>query len=241
MGFKRLCILLLVVVLTMGLCSCGTNKEEKENKAAADVKDTTEGKSQFATGYYVTFGSYPQSKAGNDDTPIEWLVLDSDGETALLISRYALDRQRYGYNDNAWEQSTLRSWLNNEFYNKAFSAEEKRYILQNEISENKNAENSANSSSAMKDDVFLLSMADVNKYLGGSVRKCAPTDYAIERGASTDKNNKVDGRRACSWWLCTPASYYSARVRAVDSAGYIDDLGFIVYDDRVAVRPSVRV
>ena len=41
---------------------------------------------KFAVGNYVIFGNYPQTNDGNDNSPIEWLVLESDRETALLIS-----------------------------------------------------------------------------------------------------------------------------------------------------------
>lgn len=45
----------------------------------------------YSVGEVVTLGTYPQTESGNDNTPIEWIVLESDDETALLISRYALD------------------------------------------------------------------------------------------------------------------------------------------------------
>ena len=35
----------------------------------------------FAVGSYITFGTYPQTADGTDSTPIEWLVLDRDGES----------------------------------------------------------------------------------------------------------------------------------------------------------------
>ncbi len=55
-------------------------------------------------GDYITFGRYPQTAKGNDNTPIEWLVLARDGQKALLISRYALDCQAYNskYDDMTW-------------------------------------------------------------------------------------------------------------------------------------------
>lgn len=55
-------------------------------------------------GDYITFGRYPQTAEGNDNTPIEWLVLEKDGQKALLISRYGLDHQQYHKNfvDVTW-------------------------------------------------------------------------------------------------------------------------------------------
>ena len=44
----------------------------------------------------VLFGSYEQDgDAANGKEPIEWLVLDRDGDKALLLSKYALDHQSF--------------------------------------------------------------------------------------------------------------------------------------------------
>ena len=81
-------------------------------------------------GQYVKFGHYPQTAAGNDNTPIEWLVLAVQGNRALLLSRYELDAKPYNTLKTGvtWETCTLRTWLNGEFLNKAFTAEEKTGI-----------------------------------------------------------------------------------------------------------------
>ncbi len=198
---------------------------------------------KFMVGSYVTLGSYPQTQKGNDNTPIEWLVLESDGETALLISRYALDCKPYNeeFEDTTWEKCTLRGWLNNEFFNKAFSTEEKQYILQSDVSADKNPKYSTNPGNATKDKVFLLSIVEANKYFkSDDARKCAPTDYAIQQGAHTSDSSKVEGRKACWWWLRSPGSLsnYAANVNlggSIYAHGYDVDIG------RNAVRPCVRV
>ena len=58
----------------------------------------------MAVGDYITFGHYPQTASGDDNTPIEWLVLDVQDGKALLISRFALDCQPYKirYVDMTW-------------------------------------------------------------------------------------------------------------------------------------------
>lgn len=91
MKLKKLCALLLTIVLALGLCACGTGKEEKN---------------EYHPGNYVTFRTYPQTTSGTDSTPIEWLVLENDGKTALLISRNALDCQPYNTEreDITWEK-----------------------------------------------------------------------------------------------------------------------------------------
>ena len=197
---------------------------------------------KFKTGNSVAFGNYPQTRAGNYNKPIEWLVLENDGETALLISRYALDSKPYhtAYAEITWERCALRGWLNNEFYNRAFSTEEKQYILQSDVSADKNPKYSTNPGNATKDNVFLLSIVEANKYFkSDDARKCAPTDYAIRQGAYTSDSEKVEGRKACSWRLRSPG-YHGSLAACVSSDGSISDMDFDVRYD-FAVRPCVRV
>ena len=198
---------------------------------------------EYQPGNYVTFGTYPQTKFGTNKTPIEWLVLESDGETALLISRYALDCQPYNnkWKDITWERCTLRSWLNNEFYNCAFSAEEKKSILVSNVSADKNPSYSTNPGNATKDSVFLLSIVEANKYFANDeARMCAVTDYAIEQGAWTSDSSKVDGRPACWWWLRSPG-YNGSSAALVFHVGSIYDYGGRVDLSDSAVRPCVWV
>ena len=196
---------------------------------------------QAQAGNYVNFGSYPQTEVGNDDTPIEWMVLENNGETALLVSRYALDCKPYNEKREAttWETCTLRGWLNNEFFDKAFSAEEKQFILQSDVSADKNPKYDTNPGNATKDNVFLLSIVEANKFFkNDDARKCAPTDYAIQQGAYTSDSSKVEGRKTCWWWLRSPGDY-SSSAAGVGTVGSIS-LDY-VRDRCVAVRPCVRV
>lgn len=194
-------------------------------------------------GTYIAFGSYPQTKTGKDDTPIEWLVLESDGETALLISRYALDCKPYNteFEKITWEQCTLRGWLNNEFYNRAFSAKEEQYILQSDVSADKTSKYNTNSGNTTKDKVFLLSNVEANEYFkSDDERMCAPTDYA--RGAATSNTYKVEDRYTCIWWLRSPGcSSSTAKVQfdgSINNGSYCE--GYV--DSFLnAVRPCVRI
>ena len=205
------------------------------------LKDKNFMKEVFSAGTYLAFGSYPQTKTGKDDTPIEWLILESDGETALLISRYALDCKLYNekYEATTWEKCTLRGWLNNEFFNKAFSAEERQSILQSDVSADKNPKYSTNPGNATKDMVFLLSVVEANKYFeSDDARMCTPTGYAIQQGAHTSDSYKVEGRKACWWWLRSPGrNSNGAAVVNADGSIYSS----LVSYSCSAVRPCVRV
>ena len=206
---------------------------------------------QFTVGNYVTFGEYPQTTAGEDMTPIEWLVLARNGNKALLISRYGLDAQPYNtdYTSVTWETCTLRTWLNSTFYNKAFSSAEQAAILTTNVDNSKNQCYSGWSTSSgnnTQDKVFLLSYAEANKYFGvtydnssNTKSRVAPTAYAIAQGAWTSYSNKTtDSTYAGWWWLRSPGTYqdYAAIVYFVGSLdfNYVDS-------DSGSVRPALWV
>ena len=236
MRIKRLVALLLAVVLMLGVCAFGIGNGEES--ASAEARNA-----EYRPGSYVTLGTYPQTESGNDSTPIEWLVLESDGKTALLISRYALDCKPYNSKrtDTTWEGCTLRSWLNNQFYNRVFSAEEKEHILESDVSADKNPKYDTDPGNATKDSVFLLSIAEANKYFASDeARMCAVTDYAFRQGAYASDSYTVDGRETCWWWLRSPGNS-SYNVASVYGDGSIYDNGSFVSFSYNAVRPCVRV
>lgn len=72
--------------------------------------------------------------------PIEWYVISKDGNTAYLYSVYCLDCKPYNnsssYSVN-WSNCSLRDWLNDDFYNKAFNDEEKQYLCLTAVTGNK--------------------------------------------------------------------------------------------------------
>lgn len=201
---------------------------------------------KFAVGNYVSFGTYPQTKAGDDETPIEWLVLARDGNKALLISRYGLDAQPYNkdYTSVTWETCTLRTWLNSTFYNKAFSSAEQAAILTTDVDNSKSQRYSIWTTSGgnnTQDKVFLLSYAEANKYFGvtyvnssNTKSRVAPTAYAIAQGAGKNSSNKTTDRTDAGWWwLRSPGSYQ-------DYAARVDDFGSLCYGNVDAASGSAR-
>lgn len=218
--------------------------EDDNIVAAKKVLEARE--AQFTVGNYVTFGEYPQTTAGEDMTPIEWLVLARDGNKALLISRYGLDAQPYNTDHTSvtWETCTLRTWLNVTFYNKAFSSDEQAAILTTSVDNGKNQGYSKWSTSGgnnTEDKVFLLSYAEANKYFGvtydnisNTKSRVAPTAYAIAQGACASSSNKTaDSTDAGWWWLRSPGFYQS-------SAAYVLGYGLFRGDDVIRVSGSVR-
>lgn len=210
-----------------------------ENLIAAEEEARLQ--SWKTVGSCVTFGTYPQTKAGTDATPIEWLVLDVQENKALLISRYALDCQPYytKYKGITWEKCTLRTWLNSEFIYKAFSADEQEAILMTEV-DNSNSQGygawDTIGGNNTQDKIFLLSYAEAWKYFADDAsRKCAPTEYAVAQGGYTSSSDFVDGKATGLWWLRSPGGYqnYAARVRDDGSRNHLN-----VNFTHAVVRPA---
>ena len=176
-----------------------TDDEEAAEEPAFEMPDVS-------VGDYITFGSYEQDNdESNGKEPIEWLVLDTDGDKALVISKYALDCQPYNEEREnvTWETCTLRTWLNGSFYDEAFDASEQRMIQTSTVEADAYGADPGNDTN---DKVFLLSLGEKDQFFDSNdARMCAPTEYAIAQGVdrSSDWSSdcKVDGIDTCSWWL----------------------------------------
>ena len=89
----------------------------------------------YQEGEILSFGHFEQD--GNLDhgkEPIQWIVLDKRNDGSyVLVTRYALAYKPYTVDqvDVTWETCTLRAWLNEEFYNEAFSDEEASRVMSN--------------------------------------------------------------------------------------------------------------
>lgn len=182
------------------------------------------------------FGSYEQdNNKSNGQEDIEWLVLAKEGTKILVISKEALDCKPYNtsYTDVTWETCTLRKWLNNDFINAAFSADERTMIPTVTVSADKNPDYSTNPGNATQDQVFLLSITEVNKYFSSdSARQCKPTDYAVANG--------VWGSGNCWWWLRSPGGP-QVNAAYVYNDGDVRESGRNVDLDDSAVRPALWI
>ena len=207
----------------------GTEAQTAETPAAAPDAPAAR------VGDLVTFGHYEQDNdADNGPEPIEWRVLEVDEESgrAMLVSRWCLDRQPYhtGSSRTTWAECTLRAWLNGEFMQAAFTAEEQARILVTEAS-NDAGQGCWNldGGPATQDRIFLLSYWEANKYLqvtegnkDNIASRVAVTDYAAAKGAFRSGNMQTaEGKPAGMWWLRSPGDSHNmaAFVSAVGAVG----------------------
>ena len=200
----------------------------------------------FSTGATVSSGSVYYFKV----EPIRWRILSTDGETALIlcdsiIANKAYDEYNNGNYSNNYKNSDIRAWLNEQFYETAFSDLQKQLILTTTV------DNSAKSTNPYgqenywnngvnpyacedtEDKIFLLSYREVTNSAYGFAtsrgtydiaRRMLTSDYARATGAYTYVGGSYDGHGY--WWLRSPG-YYSDNARSVGSDGNADGNGFV--------------
>lgn len=217
----------------------GAYKDAVDKTCDIRLMKTKEQLKNIKVGSYINFGAYEQdNNTSNGKEDIEWLVLEVKDGKALVISKYALDCQPYNtsYTDVTWETCTLRKWLNNDFINAAFSANEKAMIPTVTVSADDNPYYSTNPGNATQDQVFLLSITEVNKYFSSnSARQGEPTNCAVASGAYVNSSNGN-----CWWWLRSPGSNRS-NVARVSNDGDVSEHGYRVNGDNYAVRPALWI
>ena len=189
--------------------------------------------------------------------PLKWRVLDS--KTGLVLCENIIDSQAYSntvYSDdnddwnnaahthyaNDYATSSIRKWLNDDFYNTAFSASQKANILTSELDNRAfSTSYSEYDSETTYDKVFLLSWSEMENTAYGfpaninnsSVRRAKGTDYAKCQGLRVDSSNKCSDQRLRS------AAIFSDHTCEVDNEGRRCYYWVVGADG--GVRPALRI
>ena len=127
------------------------NKDGQNDYRGVFIRKSREDCDQTKNGYFSE-GYYGDLYTGSGTAsgvywfkyePITWQVMEKDGDNYVLKSKLILDAQPIDYEflaarspNNwtfAWEKSTLRTWLNDTFYNTAFSANNKEAIVKSTV------------------------------------------------------------------------------------------------------------
>ncbi len=138
----------------------------------------------------IKFGSYEQdTDKSNGPEAIEWVVLDIEDNVLLLISKYCLDCQKYNDKTDlvAWNNCTLRDWLNSDFYDSAFDENEQALIRTTHV-DNSDSEGRPGCSDT-EDKIYLLKYEEIKDYFGSQQNAiCKPTKYAVKKGVVLEED-----------------------------------------------------
>jgi len=128
----------------------------------------------------VYFGTYEQdNNLENGQEPICWYVLDEKDGKFFLFSKYILDVSIFDDKSSVWETSMIREWLNNDFYNTAFSNDDKAAISTTVLKNSDVAPYGDAGGADTEDKVFLLSIRDLKNYLGAKIVRKEPREWWI--------------------------------------------------------------
>lgn len=192
---------------------------------------------QFSVGDTLILGACEQNNATGDGAePIEWIVIKVSGKQILLISKYVLFAGKYHetWASLTWEDSSLRSWLNHDFYNSVFSENEKRAIMKTTITAESNPTYRTRAGADTEDSVFLLSISEAEEMLL-SQGFCSgkPT-------ASTRASDKSFQASPCWYWLRSPGKDRTLAAY-VTTKGQINQTGIQYNTSFGGIRPAIWI
>lgn len=180
--------------------------------------------------------------------------VDIDIEVSIINSKYAFFND-YNYTVYAcdYETSSIRKWLNEDFYNYCFNDSEKREIKNSVLNNDGyytsigNNEHTALDSKETCDNIFLLSYKDVkNSDYGFSSnnvdienRTTNGSDYAKCQGLFEDKSTINGEYSNRSSWILRSPGYHSFTCCGVTDLGYTESFGVVI--DTMGIRPALRV
>lgn len=188
-----------------------TNKPTKDPTPKATTTPTpVPTPTPIKAGDILTIGQYEQDDTeGNGIEDLQWLVLERKDNKALVVTKYIIECIPFDENGytNRWEDCSLRTWINNNFYNTTFSDEEKTKISQTIISTEENPNGESITGKEETDKIFILSISEIDKYFKSAAEKvCLATVHADKsHSISIDGGPYTYVPSECAWWLRIPS------------------------------------
>ena len=207
----------------------------------------------------VYFGNYPQSSADSKD-PIKWRVLSNASGKLFLLSDQNLDagsgrEYHEDYAGVTWARSTIRAWLNgydasahdgssgkdytnDSFIGTAFAAKEQAALADTSLTNENNPNYGTSGGADTTDKVFFLSISEASNGDYGFNTIYDDTDPA--RAATDTAYAASKGTYGGYWWLRSPGDH-DGLAAFVYADGFVNDYGYLVNDNYVAVRPAFHL
>lgn len=201
------------------------------------------GSTNIRVGDYVYLGRWEQNDfTGDGAEPIRWLVISKDGSKLFLLSEKALANLPFNKKSDgtSWAGSSLRQWLNYDFYRGAFNAQEAEAIQTTQVEDTVEHSyyefNTASRfSGTTQDKVFLLSYLELCTYLDLQTAACEPT-AVVSKSKNKIMLSKSNGRAYCYWWLRT--SSYKKNAMFMSYEGFSSAYE---HHPQICVRPALWV
>ena len=200
-------------------------------------------------GDLVHFGMFEQDADDSSGSwkELEWRVLDCDDGEALLITEKCIAAMPYEQAQETteiedlevtWETCSLREWLNQSFFNIAFSEKEQDCILATTVITPDNGD--IDGGEDTDDRIFLLSGDEARDYFKRLTdRRAKATERAMEGDVLTVFVSDLTDDTVF-WWLRSPGSKQEC-AQLVGAEGTVAESGYLVSRLDIGVRPVMWV
>ena len=196
--------------------------------------------------------------------PIVWRVLAREGDKLLIVSEHCLDIMWFDRSEQSfkvpdcvsWAQSAIRKTLNSTCLNAWFTKAEQRLIQKTALPPESNSLSHIRDTETTEDRLFLLSFAEVVRYMykaelsgdwsewgndrsaGGADCGSAVALLLFTKRKSTNKEEVEFFAEPVTWWLRTPGSEENWRM-AVETDGSPSMEGYSADRGEISVRPAM--
>lgn len=246
----KIAALVLALLMSLSAVACGGGITP-DTEGGDDVVETegTE-KPRFegdalSVGDSVTMGVY-FDESEDEMLPLKWQVIKVEKDRALIITEKCIEHipfEKTAYKPGAtvnWASSSLREYLNGEFYEVFFTNKEREKILNGGAEDSVVIETKSNVRTDLGacedtyDKVFLLSAEEAEElFADNAARQSKATLFAIDSGA------RVEGGNA-AWWLRTMGETYD-RAAVVSHNGEVNYTGYNINFGSAAIRPCMWI
>lgn len=181
--------------------------------------------------------------------PLQWRVLSNTNGELFVMADKILDSKAYNQAQTnvTWENCTMRTWLNGDFYNTAFSSTERSKIKTSTVINANNPWYGTAGGNNTSDKLFLLSYAEtMNPSYGFSsstgsdtARIAQGTDFSKSNGLYVYNSNPYLGNSY--WWLRSPGGGPSSAGIVLDDGIVLSGDGSNVYYASLGARPAFKL
>ncbi len=181
--------------------------------------------------------------------PIQWRVLSNTNGELFVMAEKILASRAYNqvYTSVTWETCTMRSWLNNDFYNTAFNVTEQAKIKTSTVVNEDNPWYGNDGGNNTSDKLFLLSYCEVmnpaygfssDQYNHDTARRSQASDFAKSNGLWFYTDSSYLGNSY--WWLRSPG-YYPEAAGNVEYDGPVSGGDAGVTSTYYGARPAMNL
>lgn len=179
--------------------------------------------------------------------PLKWQVVKIEDQKALLVCKKVVELRPFEkpssealWEYEIWEKTDLRRWLNDTFFNEAFTTEEKFRIVQSEVVTKVDGEGELIKTEKTMDNVFILSARELLQYMTGKGR-CCKALTSNEDWEQSRSYNEFTGD--VGYWLRSREDDFMSSYWPVD---YVNQFGELYYNESNplnlgGVRPAMWI